>query len=279
MLASSSPDVAKKPRYGMSVNDFPSSVWSLLRNATYLCITGTAITEGLLIGGFTYFMPKFIENQFAVTSSAASALCGVAVIPGAAGGTFLGGWFIKKFKLQSAWNDQTFYNCQCIPEFNCTVNGESYSSGCATVGECDKACWTLPVFLMLFFLSMLMNFQLTVPAAAITLRCVPENQRMLAMSIQSVFARLFGAVPGLLIVGATIDSTCLIWQESCDQTGACWMIYKIKTLGGILIDFKTKYRNGAADLAKEEPLIIREDSRANLSDEQTPMKLKAAKDE
>ncbi len=32
-----------------------------------------------------------------------------------------------------------------------------------------------------------------------------------------------GTVPGPIIFGAIIDSTCLVWQEKCGQNGSCWV--------------------------------------------------------
>ncbi|XP_077990231.1 solute carrier organic anion transporter family member 4C1-like [Glandiceps talaboti] len=300
--------ISKKDGFGMSFKDFPAAFLMLCRNPTYLCLTASSCTEGLLIGGFTSFMPKFVENQFGVTAALAAALVGIAVVPGAAGGTLLGGWFIKKFNLNvqgmikfsiivalvglffcpqfllycpevpiagvyvpyekhkefSEVNltntcnlgchcsvevytpmcgsnglvyfdachagcthysaaDKTYYDCKCIPEKNCTVGEEMHEFGCVTTGKCDNECWTLPLFLTLFFLSMLFNFQLTVPGTAATLRCVPEKQRAFAMGIQSVLMRTFGMIPGPIIVGAAIDSTCILWGESCGEVGACWV--------------------------------------------------------
>ncbi|XP_070533602.1 solute carrier organic anion transporter family member 4C1-like [Ptychodera flava] len=301
--------LSKKPGFGMSFRDLPAAFLMLWKNPTYIFITITAIAEGLLIGGFTYFMPKFVENQFGVTSALSATLVGVAVVPGAAGGTFVGGWLIKKFDLtvqgmikysiilsvlalilgpffllrcpepplagvhrpyelsydndlesvnlthtcnagchcslevyspvcsndrvyfdpchagctKYSEKEQMYYDCQCIPAKNCTIEGSVHEYGCVSEEMCNNDCWTLPIFLTLFFLAMFFQFQLTVPGTAITLRCVPDKQRSFAMGMQSVCLRALGTIPGPIIVGAVVDSTCLLWQESCDQTGSCWL--------------------------------------------------------
>ena len=54
-------------------------------------------------------------------------------------------------------------------------------------------------------------------------RCVAENQRTLALGIQSCILRLVGFVPGPLLFGAVFDSTCLFWQRDCGRRGNCWV--------------------------------------------------------
>ena len=74
------------------------SLWpatkSLLMNKTFMFITLSTTAESLATGGFSTFLPKFIENQFHVTSSNASLYAGLVVIPGVGGGIFLGEFFL-----------------------------------------------------------------------------------------------------------------------------------------------------------------------------------------
>ena len=32
-----------------------------------------------------------------------------------------------------------------------------------------------------------------------------------------------GSAPGPIVVGAVIDSSCLVWQQVCGETGSCWI--------------------------------------------------------
>ena len=34
---------------------------------------------------------------------------------------------------------------------------------------------------------------------------------------------LVGATPGLIIVGAVIDLSCVLWEEDCGEKGSCWL--------------------------------------------------------
>ena len=54
-------------------------------------------------------------------------------------------------------------------------------------------------------------------------RCVAEQQRTLALGLQSVVWRTFGSIPGPVIFGVMFDSACIFWQEECGRRGNCWV--------------------------------------------------------
>ena len=57
-----------------------------------------------------------------------------------------------------------------------------------------------------------------------------DEQRSLALGVQSVFFRIFGAIPGPIAFGAAIDSACVHWQYECNRRGNCW-VYENGLLG------------------------------------------------
>ena len=57
-----------------------------------------------------------------------------------------------------------------------------------------------------------------------------DEQRSLALGVQSVFFRVFGAIPGPIAFGAIIDSGCIYWQYECNRRGNCW-VYENSILG------------------------------------------------
>ena len=61
-------------------------------------------------------------------------------------------------------------------------------------------------------------------------RCVADEQRTLALGLQSLLFRAFGSIPGPIVFGAIIDSACLFWQFDCDHRGNCW-VYNNEALG------------------------------------------------
>ncbi|XP_043946340.1 solute carrier organic anion transporter family member 4A1 isoform X2 [Protopterus annectens] len=89
-----------EPDFGKTIKDMPRSVLLLLKNPTFvfLCLSGA--TEAMLIAGMSTFGPKFMESQFSLSASEAATLFGYLVVPAGGGGTFLGGFIVKKMKLR-----------------------------------------------------------------------------------------------------------------------------------------------------------------------------------
>jgi len=80
-------------------HDF-KSIWpatkALFKNKPFIFICLASASESLAVGGFSTFMPKFVETQFHFTASNASFVTGLIVIPGVAGGIFTGGYLVKR---------------------------------------------------------------------------------------------------------------------------------------------------------------------------------------
>ncbi|KAK7091396.1 hypothetical protein V1264_009081 [Littorina saxatilis] len=83
----------------LSVRHFVRTSMSLLSNPCFLFITLSMVTEGISLSGVATFMPKMIENKFRVSASWAATLSGLAVVPSAATGQFLGGFIAKRMNL------------------------------------------------------------------------------------------------------------------------------------------------------------------------------------
>ena len=54
--------------------------------------------------------------------------------------------------------------------------------------------------------------------------------RTLSLGVQATIFRLFGAVPGVIIIGVLFDSACTYWQHECNGKGNCW-VYDNRDLG------------------------------------------------
>lgn len=81
------------------IKDIPEALLTLLKNPTFFFLNLAGASEGLIIAGFAAFLPKLIENQFSVTAVWSAMLMGLITVPAGGGGTFLGGYFVKKFEL------------------------------------------------------------------------------------------------------------------------------------------------------------------------------------
>lgn len=93
---------ASKSAAFSALHELPRAAAALLRNPTFLFLNLAGASEGMLISGFAAFLPKLIENQFAVRASEAALLLGVITVPAGGGGTFLGGWLVKRWQLTCA---------------------------------------------------------------------------------------------------------------------------------------------------------------------------------
>nr|XP_044989012.1 solute carrier organic anion transporter family member 4C1 [Jaculus jaculus] len=301
--------------FGKSIKDFPMALKNLMRNTVFMCLVLSTSSEALVTTGFATFLPKFIENQFGLTSSFAATLGGAVLIPGAALGQILGGVLVSKFKM-TCKNTMKFalftsgvalllsfvfiyakcenepfagvsesYNgtgalgnltapcnarCNCLRSYYyplCGGNGVQYFSPCfagclnsvsnrkpkmyyncsciegkvdiapttesfsfeAKAGKCETKCMNLPIFLGIFFITVIFTFMAGTPITVSILRCVNHRQRALALGVQFMLLRLLGTIPGPIIFGITIDSTCILWDiNDCGIKGACWIYDNIK---------------------------------------------------
>ena len=76
-------------------------------------------------------------------------------------------------------------------------------------------------------------------------RCVADEQRSLALGVQSLVFRAFGSIPGPIVFGVIFDSTCLFWQFDCDRRGNCWVYDNLSlsnralalALSGVVLNF------------------------------------------
>ncbi|XP_022360638.1 solute carrier organic anion transporter family member 4C1 [Enhydra lutris kenyoni] len=300
---------------GTSWKDFPAALKNLMGNAVFMCLVISTSSEALITTGFATFLPKFIENQFGLSSSFAATLAGAVVIPGAALGQILGGILVSKLKM-TCKNSMKFAlltslvafalsfvfvyancenepfagvselyngtgklgnltapcnsNCNCLRSYYypiCGGDGIQYFSPCfagcknyiskrhlkvyyncsciakntemtptlanidleAKAGKCENRCAKLPIFLGIFFATIIFTFLAGTPITVSILRCVHHRQRSLALGIQFMLLRLLGTIPGPIIFGFTIDSTCILWDiNECGARGACWIYNNIK---------------------------------------------------
>ncbi|KAM8830393.1 solute carrier organic anion transporter family member 4A1 [Synchiropus picturatus] len=92
--------VASDPHFGKTVKDMPRSVLLLLKNSTFLFLCLAGATEATLLAGMSTFGAKFLEFQFSLSASEAAMWFGIIVVPAGGGGTFLGGYIVKRLNLR-----------------------------------------------------------------------------------------------------------------------------------------------------------------------------------
>ncbi|KAK1345097.1 hypothetical protein QTO34_013803 [Cnephaeus nilssonii] len=162
-----------------------------------------------------------------------------------------------------------YYNCSCI-EMKTEITPPAESIGYeAKAGKCETRCTHLPIFLGIFFAAVVFTFMAGTPITVSILRCVNQNQRSLALGIQFMMLRLLGSIPGPIIFGVTIDSTCILWDvNECGIKGACWIYDNIRMarmLVGISVTCKiiTIFFNGLAIFLYNPPSLDTEVSFQN----------------
>ncbi|XP_069106696.1 solute carrier organic anion transporter family member 74D-like [Argopecten irradians] len=102
-----------------------------------------------------------------------------------------------------------FANCTCIPD------------GRASAGLCESDCGMLYPFAIVSFAAGFIVALAISPSIVAKIRCVEDRDKSTSIGISSFFSSLLGFLPSPIIFGKVVDSTCLIWQKSCDSEGAC----------------------------------------------------------
>ncbi|KAF5283451.1 hypothetical protein FQA39_LY04827 [Lamprigera yunnana] len=98
----------------------------------------------------------------------------------------------------------------------------------ATAGPCNSSCHTIYPFLILLFFMTFIVAVTQMPLLMIVLRSVGEEERSFALGMQFVIFRLFGYIPAPILFGNLIDSTCLLWKNTCGATGGRCLLYDIE---------------------------------------------------
>ncbi|CAJ0965564.1 unnamed protein product, partial [Ranitomeya imitator] len=128
---------------------------------------------------------------------------------------------------QAASDDATkiFTNCECIgsPVREIAQRTLSLNVTDALPGKCETSCTNLILFMVFFFFVVVTTFMIATPITIAILRCVPDKQRSFALGVQWSFIRLLGSIPGPIVFGVVIDSSCILWNlNECGSQGACW---------------------------------------------------------
>ncbi|XP_071788228.1 solute carrier organic anion transporter family member 4A1-like isoform X2 [Asterias amurensis] len=109
----------------------------------------------------------------------------------------------------------TYDDCLCT-----SLNGTG--TGSATPGLCPSTCGQLGLFIVFLTAIIIAYFLSGVPAFNIMLRCVPDGQQAYALGLHGFLVRAFGAIPGPILFGYILDTTCTLWHKECEESGQCW---------------------------------------------------------
>lgn len=281
-----------------------AGIVSLLKNPVFLFAGIGSAMDGYLSSCIMTFGPKIYEIRFHKTAGEAAFQAGVACVPGAVIGSFLGGVIAKVFKLTgrqmmyvstcSAVIVLIFYTlamqiaCDVSPlagvtvpypnggglnltnscNAECTCTQEYYNPVCAEdmtyFSPCHAGCHDIVynvdqteqnytncdcanemsviavdgncmdpeqencesksyVFLALVFIVVLFEFLPPTLVPIATLRAVDPKLKGLSMGLQWDILRLFGSIPGPIVLGKLMDNACSVWEYICDDRRSCWI--------------------------------------------------------
>ena len=79
--------------------DLSASVKELVSNGTFAALCLEMASEAAILSGMGAFLAKIIESQFSLSSATSAAILGAIIVPCGCGGSFLSGFFIKRYKL------------------------------------------------------------------------------------------------------------------------------------------------------------------------------------
>ncbi|XP_014665678.1 PREDICTED: solute carrier organic anion transporter family member 1A1-like [Priapulus caudatus] len=109
---------------------------------------------------------------------------------------------------------QVYGGCACVG-----------GAGLAVTGKCAPHCDAVLVrFLAILFTGTLLTAPLMLASLMSKMRCVRQDQKPLALGVVSLASSLFALMPGPVVAGMLVDTTCILWRSGkCeeDETGNC----------------------------------------------------------
>lgn len=104
-----------------------------------------------------------------------------------------------------------YTNCRCVG-----------NASFARPGTCGSGCshLLLPFMVLLGLTSFIAAFSQT-PSYMMILRTVPTEDKSFAVGVQYMLFRVLAFMPGPVLYGSVIDTTCLLWGKKCGKATSC----------------------------------------------------------
>ncbi|XP_031730020.1 solute carrier organic anion transporter family member 2B1 [Anarrhichthys ocellatus] len=108
-------------------------------------------------------------------------------------------------------NATNYAECRCVAGL-----------GSAAPGTCGSGCsgLLLPFVALLGVTSFIASFSQT-PSYMMILRTVPTEDKSFAVGVQYMMFRVLAFMPGPVLYGSVIDTTCILWGEKCGKRTSC----------------------------------------------------------
>ena len=131
----------------------------------------------------------------------------------------------------SSLSSNNFTDCACIPGI--VYPGGSADDFYARLGGsaerriCASDCGLLIPFIIVQFCGVFLTFFATMPSVVASLRAVREEERSLALGLQSIILRVVGSIPGPILFGVFMDKACSLWEQTCGKSVNCSITFYV----------------------------------------------------
>ncbi|KAG1686601.1 Solute carrier organic anion transporter family member 4C1 [Nymphon striatum] len=229
--------VATDNGFGITLKDLPKSSKILITNPTFIftSLAGAVEGEAFLLAALSTFMPKYIEAQFNIMPSWAAFLIGLITVLGAGSGMIMGGYLIKRLKLQ----------CRGILKFCCIGSGVSLTLLFVFAIRCNTPSFAgVNIPYTNLSENVVCNSDCGCQLSDYDPICGTDGVIYYSPCLagcKDVY-HIESSIPGPVVVGALIDKSCNLWQQLCDGSyGSCqsYNNYNLSVTMGI-VAFITK---------------------------------------
>ncbi|MBN3324426.1 SO2B1 protein, partial [Atractosteus spatula] len=109
---------------------------------------------------------------------------------------------------------RNYSGCTCISMHS--SNDYAYPGSCGT--NCSN--FFIPFMILSALTGFVASFSQT-PSFMMVLRTVPPEDKSLALGIQFMLFRVLAWMPGPVLYGSAIDTTCILWGKNCQKKTSC----------------------------------------------------------
>uniref|UniRef100_A0A1B6C2D4 Solute carrier organic anion transporter family member n=1 Tax=Clastoptera arizonana TaxID=38151 RepID=A0A1B6C2D4_9HEMI len=121
-----------------------------------------------------------------------------------------------------------YSNCTCLPDIsNSGIDNLVKQNVILKTGNCQSDCYR--TFITFMLITMFMHFLGSsgrIGNVLVNYRAVDAIDKSFAQGLSLLMISLFAFIPGPILYGAIIDSTCISWDDTCGQRGNCWLYNK-----------------------------------------------------
>lgn len=111
----------------------------------------------------------------------------------------------------TSMDNGTYINCNCVQELTKT----------AVPSYCPTKCTNLWPATIVGLIASLLQCMTIMPDYILLLRSINEADKPFALGVQSFLLSLLGFIPGPIVFGKLIDTTCLKWKSAARKGGLC----------------------------------------------------------